>query len=255
MREYTDSELISRVWDVEEIKKVIYKRNIYLANEWREKELKELWVSEPETMKTASFGRNTGWYVGMDAIRGYYVAKHEKDRRAQLAEIRKNFPEVTELHTGCLSSHPATTGLVRLAGDGKTARAMFYSIAQETEALPDGTAKALWMPEKIAVDLVKENDGWKIWHMVIANDLTSEAGENYGKGDPFVDWDTDPVAVEFGEPTVKKLIHDPTFNWWDDYPPLPEEYETFTGDMGYGPEGYKEPDCFAFGAKEGRNYQ
>jgi hypothetical protein len=240
MREYTDSELISRVWDVEEIKKVINKRCVYLANEWREKELNDLWVSDPETAKSASFGRNTGWYVGMDAIRDYYVAKHDK----AIGDGK-----------GWLTNHPATTGLVRLAGDGKTARGLWYSIAQETRPNGDGTAKALWMPEKIAVDFVKEADGWKIWHLVIANDLTCEAGDDYGQGDPYVDWDTDPVAVEFGEPTVKKLIHDPTFNWWDDYPPIPEPYETFDPRESYGPEGYHEPDCYNLGAKEGRNYQ
>ena len=157
-REYTDDELIRRVWDVEEIKKLVYKRGVYIANDWRKRELDELWVQEPEHQKTASFGKNIGWYVGMDNIRAWYEKKHG---------------------AGYLAFHPASTGLVELAGDGKTAKALFYSIAQETESNGDGTAKALWMPEKIAFDLVKEGDQWKIWHFVAAVDLVSEAGADY----------------------------------------------------------------------------
>jgi hypothetical protein len=240
MKQFTTEETIARVWDVEEIKKLMSRRVFYLANEWREKELAELWVSDPELQKTASFGRNTGYYVGMDAIRAYYVEKHN-----------------TEMGdgTGYLTNHPITTGLVREAEDGKTAKGMWYSIAQETRPQADGTGLALWMPEKIGVDFVKEADGWKIWHIIIANDLVCEAGTNNELDPVYVDFATDPVAVEFGTPTIQKLVHDQTFNWWDNYPPMPQPYETWSDDISYGPEGYQEPDTFQLGAKGGQNYK
>ena len=53
----------------------------------------------------------------MEAIRGYYVDHHAREMGDG---------------TGYLSNHPVTTGLVRLAEDGKTAKGMWYSIAQET---------------------------------------------------------------------------------------------------------------------------
>ena len=240
MRQFTTEETMARVWDVEEIKKLMARRVYYIANEWRARELDELWVSDPAYQATASFGRNTGYYVGMDAIRAYYVDKHA-------AEMGDG--------TGYLSNHPATTGLVREAEDGKTAKGMWYSIAQETRPNGDGTALALWMPEKIAVDFVREDDGWKIWHIMIANDLVCEAG-HYNEEDPvYVDFATDPVAVEFGTPTIQKLVHDQTFNWWDNYPPMPQPYETWSDDISYGPEGYHAPTTFQLGAQEGRNYK
>ena len=76
MKQFTVEETMRRVWDVEEIKKLMGRRVYYIANEWRARELDELWVREPEHQKTASFGRNTGYYVGMDAIRAYYVDSH-----------------------------------------------------------------------------------------------------------------------------------------------------------------------------------
>ena len=233
-KDYTDDELIRRVWDIEEIKKLVYRRGVYIANDWRARELDELWVSEPEHQKTASFGKNIGWYVGMENIRAWYVKKHGN---------------------GYLAFHPASTGLVELAGDGRTAKGLFYSIAQETEPNGDGTARALWMPEKIAVDFIREEDGWKIWHIVIANDLTNEAGGNYEKTPVYLDYATDPVAVEFGTPTIPMITHDATFNWWDNYPPMPRPYETFADEISYGPEGYHKPETFQFGAQEGRNYR
>lgn len=249
MKTFTPEKTLERIWDVEEIKKLMSRRVYYIANEWRNRELDELWVSDPEFQKTASLGRNTGWYVGMDAICSYYVDMHN----AKL--LRLSGGDERRFGRGVLCNHPVSTGLVREAEDGKTAKGMWYSIAQETVPNGDGTAAALWMPEKIAVDFLKEPDGWKIWHMVIANDLVCEAGANNEKDPVYVDYSTDPVAVEFGTPTISRLIHDQTFNWWDNYPPMPQPYETFTDDISYGPEGYRAPDTFQFGAKGGRNYK
>ena len=76
--EYTDLQLMQRVWDVEAVKKLAAKRAYYIANDWREKELSELWVTGEDAKKTASFGRNWGYYIGMDAIRDYYVTAHNE---------------------------------------------------------------------------------------------------------------------------------------------------------------------------------
>ena len=61
--------------------------------------------------------------------------------------------------------------------------------------------------------------------------------------------------LEFGKPTVECLCHDGTFNWWDDYPSMPEPYWSFTDDISYGPEGWKPPRGKHYGAREGRNYK
>lgn len=235
---FTDDELIRRVWDVEQIKKLVHKRVYYIANEWRRQELTDLWVTGKKARETASFGRNTGYYAGMDAISSYYVAKHESDRQAHLAGLEDVENTCENLSIGCVSNHPASTGKVELAGDGKTAKGIWYSISQETTSLSDGTAKALWMMEKMAIDFLKEDGEWKIWHLVIATDLTSEAGADYSEQPVYTDLNTDPVAVEFGTPTIPMLTHDVTFNWWDDYPPMPRPYYSFSDNISYGPEGH-----------------
>ena len=85
--------------------------------------------------------------------------------------------------------------------------------------------------EKIAVDFIREQEGFRIWHMVIAMDLNCEAGTDYSQTPVYVDLKTDPQYIEFGQPTIAKILHDPVFNWWDDYPAVPKSYETFSDDI------------------------
>ena len=227
-RIYTDDELIRRVWDVEEIKKLANKRVYYQANQWQAKELDELWTVEHK--ENASFGSNTGFYVGLGSIRKWYAAQPGG--------------------TGYLTGKPISTGLVELAGDGKTAKGLWYCIGQET--VP---GKALWITGKVAIDFIKEGDAWKIWHVVEANDLSGEAGGNYSAGDPYWNPETDPIVKAFGRPDLAVLAHDPNFNWWDDYPSMPVPYDSWSDAISYGPEGYTPSKNKGFNAKEGRNYQ
>ena len=108
--------------------------------------------------------------------------------------------------------------------------------------------------EVINYDL-KEEDGWKIWHIVVSTDLVSEAGEDYSEQEVYHNYETNPVDVEFGTPTIAKLIHNTDFNWWDNYPPMPEAYETFSDAVSYGPEGYVRPALYGLDSKEGRNFR
>lgn len=242
---FTEDEEILRIWDVENIKKLMAKRFYYNTNDWREKELEELWVSQPENTITASFGTNWGYYVGMDEIRGYYVDKHAAEVHAHLERIAAADPTVTvceeNLNIGCCTNRPISTGLIRLAGDGKTARGLWYSIGHQTISEPDGTADARWILEKCAADFIREDGAWKIWHIVFANDICLEVGADYADYPVYPEPGYNPLEVEFGDPTIKMLTHDGTFNWWDNYPAPPAPYYTFDPENSYGPEGHCDP--------------
>ena len=226
---YSDLELMERVWDVEEIKKTAAKRCYYVANDWRERELSELWVSGREAKQTASFGRNWGYYVGMDAIREYYVEQHKKHISALPGK---------EYGDGCMFHHPASTGLVYEAYDGKTARGLWYCISQETLPTSETEADARWYMEKLAIDFLKEDGTWKIWHMVIATDLQSEAGANYMEQKVDLPDEENAAYVEFGTPNLPMRVHNERYNWLDNYPAPPVPYATFDEKNSYGPEGH-----------------
>ena len=253
-RKFTDEEQILRIWDVEDVKSLMNKRVFLQTADLREEELRTMWVQEPEHQKTASYGSNWGYYVGMDEIRKYYVDSH-----AAALEEQKKTNGAAEVNMGNMYAHPLTTGLVELAEDGKTAKGLWYSIGNEAMAQADGTAHVQWMLGKVAADFVREEDGWKIWHIVISTDVDCQAGHDYGEYPVYEDWSADStnqVRREFGRPTVEVLTHDVTFNWWDNYPPMPpKDYKTFTDDISYGPEGYKPPEVIGMRAGEGRNYK
>lgn len=225
---YTDDELMARVWETEEIKKLAHKRVYYISNNWREKELDELWTKEHAD--TASFGSNTGYYIGLDHIRKWYAS--------------------VDRSVGWLISKPLSTCVLELAGDGKTARAVWYCIGQESS--PE---RAMWVTGKVAIDFIKEADGWKIWHLIEENDLTCDAGHDFSEDEPYWYPETSPVSIAFGEPDKKVLTHDPNFNWWDDFPAVPEPYETFDPAHSYGPEGFVKPWNKGYNAGEGGNWR
>ena len=97
-RSRSELERIQRVWDMEECKKLAAKQMFYYANDDRKGMIEELWVREPENAKTASFGRNWGFYLGIDEIERYFV---ECDQTGE---------------TGFMANHPMSS--CALTGNG-----------------------------------------------------------------------------------------------------------------------------------------
>lgn len=254
---FTDDELIVRVMDKEEIKKLMAKRAFYYANNQRRRELDELWVKTPEYKATASYGRNWGYYVGMDSIANYYVVEHTKKQYADLEAIHANDPTIAvssqNLGLGCTAFHTVTTPMLYIAGDGATARGLWYSAGQETIMQADGTAKAYWTMDNMAADFVKENGQWKIWHLIMTRDHTMPNGEDYSEKVPArkLKKGEDPLDSWDGEPTMSDhKVYEPFFGWEYLYQDMPKPYYTYTDLEGYGPYSNMGYDYFG---REKRN--
>lgn len=239
---FTDDELIVRVMDKEEIKKLMAKRAFYYANNQRRRELDELWVKTPEFTQSASYGRNWGYYVGMDSIADYYVVQHTRRQYEALEAIHANDPTVAvnnlNLGLGCSAFHTVTTPMLYIAGDGATARGLWYSAGQETIMQADGTAKAYWTMDNMAADFVKENGQWKIWHLVVCSDFFVEAGTDFKTGTLEPLTGPDPFRDGFGTPDIPMTVHNPRYNLSDNYPPMPLPYDTYTVQGSLAPEGH-----------------
>ena len=230
---YTDDEIINRVWDKEEIKNIVGRRAFYYANDQRERELDELWVTKTENRKTACFGRNWGYYIGMDAIKQYYVVDHRKKEYEMLEKL--DVPATSDnLGYGWMGFHTVTTPLIYIAGDGRTAKGLWICPGVESTPTGDGNAEALWISGTLGIDFIKEDGQWKIWHLVACNDVVVKAGRNFSD-DPADD--EDPTRAEFGTPTLDRTVHDHRYNWGDDFPFMPKPYQTFSDAISYGPEG------------------
>ena len=91
-----------------------------------------------------------------------------------------------------------------------------------------------WMYERYAVDFVFENGGWKIWHFFVGTDFSFPAGSVYDeKAMP-------PPQVE--KKITKEAVVIPGFYTskynWHPFPRWPRPYDTWTPEIGYGPELY-----------------
>lgn len=235
-RVYTDDERIRRVWDVIEIKNAMARHAYYHAYNLHEKELDEVWVQEPENQKTASFGQNWGYQVGMDAIRAYYVERCVSDHQEDLNAMISKYPEIENkpenLGLGQMLMHQLTSPYIEIAGDGKTAQALWYSPGQVTVAHPDGI-DALWMYERYGADFVKEDGEWKLWHLFIGTDFGFPAGADYTK-EPI----PEGPAEAFAPMTYEFEAYTSRYNY-SLYPAIPSPYESFTDPqvVSNGPEG------------------
>lgn len=242
---YTDEELLIRVWDREDIQDIMNLRAYYSANEERCREINELWVTEEKYQKSASFGKNWGFYTGIESIRNYYVVEHQKKMESYLEAYCATRPEIKKekenLGYGYMTLQPISAPSIQIATDGKTAKGLWYSIGHQEVPQKDSTVQAHWTAMKIAADFVKEEKtGWHIWHLLEISDSYWEPGINYHDEIPvFEDSENDLLRIEFGKPDIEIQTHDRQFCWADNYPSMPEPYVTFTDEISWGPEGFK----------------
>jgi hypothetical protein len=236
----SDEDMIQMVTDIEEVRDLMSLRSYYQAADKRQEELDELWVSNPIHAAKASIGSNYGYYYGKAEIQRWYVDEFKAKRKAQLKVYceKQGIPEDESLlGAGCMFMQPLSTSLVRIAKDGQSAKGIWYTIGQQSDLKEDGTASGLWVYAKICADFIKEDGKFKIYHIVVANDQNYQAGTQYS-APTNIDPKDDALAVEFGNPTIPMNVHDNTLNWADNYPPMPEPYDTLTPELSYGPEGH-----------------
>ena len=233
-------DLIQWCTDVEEIRDLMSLRAFYQATDDRQRELDELWVSHPIHAAKASYGSNWGYYYGKDNIEGWYVGDFTTKRKKQLEvwSEQNGVPyDEANLGAGCMVMFPMSTSLVHIAADGNSAKGIWYVIGQQTDLMDDGTAQGQWQYNKLCADFIKEDGKFKIYHIVCANDQNYAAGTKYD-APTYIEPENDMMAVEFGTPTIPMNVHDNTYNWADDYPPMPAPYDTLKPENSYGPEGH-----------------
>ncbi len=211
---------ILRVYDLEDCKKLAQKHSFYYANGDNDRELRELWVSQPDNAASASYGYNNGFYVGMDEIRRFYVDEFPDSGRNRA------------------TLHPMSTWALQVAKDGKTAYGIWNVFAYETFENADGTVDGWWINENCAMDFAREADGWKIWRFFTGCDLFVRAGDDLSTYRSEIapgDHVPDPRAGQFCEPTIACTAFSGKY-LYQGFPPLPKEHDTWTPEQSCGPE-------------------
>lgn len=215
MSKFTAEQKIQRAYDVIQIKNLMARHAFYHASSRHELEMEKCWA---HNAPNASWGNHMGFEIGRDTVYGFYAEPH----------IGRT------CEPGMLFMHTLTTPLVEVAEDGQTAQAMWY-----TPGFGIAHGSGNWMYERYAIDFIREDGEWKIWHFFVGMDFGFEAGTAYekrkgGGGPP-------PSEEAKPEPGVLRIKNFYTSDYgWAQYPPVPEPYGTYSEAAGYGPEAYME---------------
>lgn len=189
-------------------------------------------------------GVNEGWYVGAEAVAGYY---HGLDEEILLASkcVQKDFPEKTadlspeELKgIGAISYIPVDSQVIEIADDGKTAKALFNIRGSYNKVTVSGPI-AYWLFGWAAVDFIMENGQFKIWHMQWLRNVDVQCGTAFGETPeqfPELPAYADMATFQMPAPTVPVTLME---NYYTDRPftlspKVPEPYETFADTFSYG---------------------
>jgi hypothetical protein len=149
-------------------------------------ELAEIWVKEDGAYaKTATFSQPGGVWEGIQLIKVFYGNPKTKDPNQSLKEMVKNEPSAYPV--GTFGIHMNTTPVIIVAGDGKSAKGIWYSpgpiMSYTGQKDKDGNdlAGGMCFFEKYGADFVKEDGVWKIWHIQMFYDYVFPIPSDWSK--------------------------------------------------------------------------
>jgi hypothetical protein len=161
------------IWEVQN---VMSKHAFYKQINKHCEEMTDIWVMENGPYdKTATWTSQFGVEVGIAQIKLNYCTACIDDMKKKLEEINKVYPAIknTPENIGIgymYFMHTNLLPVIEIAGDGKTAKGIWYSIGLSIQPSVGSDGRATvgshWAPEKYAVDFIKEDGKWKIWHFV-----------------------------------------------------------------------------------------
>lgn len=230
-------------------------------------EVDSLWVDRKGSNAASATFASPMWVMaGIETIRNAYGKENQANREKSLKAIQKVDPSITftEANLGAgheWAMHTNTTPIIEVAGDGKTAKGVWYSPGMGLMASvsnDDAEVGSVFFWEKYAGDFIKENGKWKIWHLQMAYDFTPGLPKEFTKALDIINGslaapkDSNPMR-EAGErmaelppgflkPAYSYPAYSPTRPGLI-YPRLPEPYYTFSETFSYcNCDGSSRPD-------------
>jgi hypothetical protein len=164
-----------------QVQNLMSKHCYYHAAGMHLEELEDIWVDENgPNAATAKFSSPNWIMVGISGIKKYYGHVNQENKEKELEAISKVYPEVKNIKENIgagheYAMHTTTTPIIEIAGDGKTAKGIWYSPGVGLSARINGTnvnygGTFFW--EKYGADFIKENGEWKMWHCQMWYDWT-----------------------------------------------------------------------------------
>jgi len=232
--------LLSKVRDVHEIQNVMSLHEYYHAACMHEQEMDAIWAQRASGIAFEEALLN-GRYVGLEAVRAYYVDFFKGFFREELAKVREIFPHLkdnpeTERAFGVQILHTLTTPVIEVAGDRQTAKGIWLSPGHITAPV-NGKLQAFWHWDRYAVDFTKEDGAWKIWHLWVGKDFSTPYERSWVETAldqaPAIRLDTVPGFPKPNAPSLRPYDGYDPFRVAQLVPSLPVPYETFSDTFSY----------------------
>jgi hypothetical protein len=240
MTEMSLEQKVQLALDLWQIQNTASKHEYYHKGCKHREELRDIWSQKQPDV---SWQNNKDRYIGMDVLVGFYADHLDKNLKISLQRMHDKDPSIEvkpgNLGMGYLWVHLLTTPVIEVAEDGKTAKGVWMSLGDITGPRPgDAEISATWAQDMYAIDFIKEDGQWKIWHLSTYVDF-------YAPYD--VGWVNNPYNFfkdrPGGEPGVD--AHPDSQrpgHYYDAYTPktvaqflprLPEAYRTFSETFSY----------------------
>jgi hypothetical protein len=237
-----------------EVQNVMSKHSFYKQINKHCDEMADIWVSENGPYsKTATWTSKYGVEVGIAQIKLNYCDACVEDMKKKLEDISKINPSIENkpenVGIGYMYfMHTNLTPVIEIAGDGKTAKGIWYSIGLSVtpgfESNGKTTLRSNWQPEKYAVDFIKEDGKWKIWHFVNIFEPAMEQGSQIYNMEMAKAHGSMGVLPGEQPPTGMGIVHYVTkkvpdlYAWTPTtvpkiFPKFPEPYYTFSETFSY----------------------
>ena len=149
-----------------------------------------------------SLGLNEGGYRGSAAVAGYFDGLADEIRLSSEL-IQKAFPEELGDKTaeeifgvGMVTYLPFESQVIEIADDGQTAKGIWNVRGSDCHLEVCGPVSK-WTYGWAAVDFIREDGTWKIWHMQLYYNIHQPCGTVFGK--PEVNFEPYPAFAAMGE--------------------------------------------------------
>lgn len=237
--------------EVQEIQNLMSRRAYYHSAGRNDLEF-ELYAKRDDI----SWGQNQGYRVGPASIKADYVEDNNKNRMAAVTRLSKIYPELkndpANAGVGIFVMHTLSTPIIEIAGDGQTAKGVWYTPGAIGMVDDKGKLAGDWLWERYAVDFIKENGQWRFWHILVLTDFLSPMGKDLQP--PPAAIAAAPVGTEGASSSNSQSassgprpfdIKTQNYAAWSPTtvpsiaPRLPEPYKTFSETFSYGPPATK----------------
>ncbi len=240
MRYFDSEKLLERLEWRREIRNIMGR----ISHDYSVKQEAEVYERYWSVRPDVCLGLNCGYYQGAEAVAGYYRALGDEIALSSRL-IQEKFPQELgnksqeEIYgVGMITYLPFESQVIEIADDGATAKGI-WNIRGSYCRLTKGGPVSYWTFGWAAVDFIRENGVWKVWHMQLLYNINHQCGTGFCEPEK----EFEPVSGFEGiedfrmpEPNVPGALF---AVFYADRPKavspkIPEPYETFAATFSYG---------------------